>query len=146
MGKSNEIPSVLVKANQAGIIVFIALAAATANPVFIGLALGVEIGGLIWGIRGNLFIRAARPFLTNRLASSPTESRELARFNNTLVVLFLSLSLGLILAGATLAGYIVAGVLAVVVTAALAGYCLGCVLYYRFKMIKSRLSLRFSAR
>jgi hypothetical protein len=146
MPTTNEIPSVLLKANQAGIILFVALAAVTGSPVFIGLALAVELGGLIWGIRGNLFIRAARPFLTKRLAASRTESRELARFNNTLAVLFLGLASGFFLAGLPLAGYIVAGVLAVVVTAALAGYCLGCVLYYRFKMLKSRLGLRFSTR
>ncbi|ADJ26877.1 conserved hypothetical protein [Dehalogenimonas lykanthroporepellens BL-DC-9] len=146
MPTTNEIPSVLLKANQAGIILFVALAAVTGSPVFIGLVLAVELGGLIWGIRGNLFIRAARPFLTKRLAASRTESRELARFNNTLAVLFLGLASGFFLAGLPLAGYIVAGVLAVVVTAALAGYCLGCVLYYRFKMLKSRLGLRFSTR
>lgn len=134
-----EIPVPYLRANQAGIVAFVLLAVVTHSPVILALLLLIEIGGLAFGPMGNLFIRFVKPFVENRTAKAKTESGELARFNNTLAVIFLVLS-GLFFAlGWPIAGFITAGLLAVVAFLAITGFCVGCVLYYRFKQLKSRL-------
>ncbi|MGI2336222.1 MAG: DUF4395 domain-containing protein [Dehalogenimonas sp.] len=137
---TNEVPVILLRANQMGIVALILLAIVTQSPIPIALLLLVEIGGLMFGLKGNLFIRIVRPLIKHRIAASSLEARELARFNNTLAVGFLVLSTLLLTLGWTLAGYIVAGVLGVVVSFAIGGYCLGCVLYYQYKLLKSHKS------
>ncbi|MDV2988897.1 MAG: DUF4395 domain-containing protein [Dehalogenimonas sp.] len=137
-----EIPVPYLRANQTGIVALVVLAVVTQSPLILTALLLIELAGLIFGLKANLFVQIAKPLLKNLIAGSPTEARELARFNNTLAVIFLSLAAILFTLGLTIAGFVVAGVLAVVVSFALGGRCLGCVLYYQYKLLKSSISVK----
>ncbi|KZE80109.1 hypothetical protein AV654_14060 [Paenibacillus elgii] len=132
-----EIPIPYVRANQAGIVLLVALAAALHQPALIAALWAIQVLGLWQGIRANLIVQLAAPLLRSRVAGARTESRELLRFNNAITVVLLTLSLLAfwVNPGGWL-GYVLAGIVALAALAALCGFCLGCFLYYRFKRLR----------
>jgi hypothetical protein len=132
-----EIPMRYVKTNQAGIVLFV-VAAMIFSPWILFVLWLIESVGLLTGGRFNLFVRIAKPFLpTNR---GETQAAELTRFNNALAVIFLTLSLIAFALGWTIAGYVFAAMLLLAAGVALLGYCIGCTLYYQFKMLRRKFS------
>jgi len=134
----NEIPVPYLRANQTGIVAFVIIAAITQQPLIIVLLWVIQVVGLLFGGKANLFIRSTKPFLKKNILNAMTESIELSRFNNLLAVIFLTISLLLFLMGWTIAGYIVAGMLAIAAFAAICGYCIGCTLYFQYNLFKTR--------
>ncbi|GLI05601.1 hypothetical protein YDYSG_16310 [Paenibacillus tyrfis] len=132
-----EIPIPYVRANQAGIVLLVALAVALRQPALIAALWAVQVLGLWQGIRANLIVQLAAPLLRSRVTGARTESRELLRFNSAVTVLLLSLSLLAfwVNPGGWL-GYVLAGIVALAALAALGGFCFGCFLYYRFKRLR----------
>ncbi|WP_068616640.1 DUF4395 domain-containing protein [Paenibacillus tuaregi] len=129
-----EIPESYVKANQTGIVLFVIAASLFRQPyLLVGLWL-VQVMGLLIG--RNLFVIVAKPFL--KVHPDKTQAAELQRFNNTLAVVFLSLSLAAFLVGWAWAGYLFSWLLFAAALAALSGYCIGCTLYFQLKQLKAR--------
>ncbi|RCW47975.1 DUF4395 domain-containing protein [Paenibacillus prosopidis] len=133
-----EVPIPYVRSNQVGIVTVIILAIALQQPWLIAALWIIQVLGLVFGPKANLFITVARPFLTRIIASSKTEAAELQRFNNSLGVGFLTLSLLSFLFGWTLAGYIIAGMMSVAALGAILGYCIGCTIYFQYKQFRAR--------
>jgi len=95
-----EIPLPLIKANQAGIVLFVVIALASQQPWWIYALFLIQLAGLAFGPRASLFILLARSALTDeRLKRSETQAAELSRFNQTIAVLLLGLSSVFHLAG-----------------------------------------------
>lgn len=134
-----EIPMSYIKANQAGIVLFVALTFAARQPWLLGLLLAVQLAGLL--LRWNLFVQAAKPFLRT---DGETQAAELQRFNNVLAVLFLLLSVLSFAVGWTAAGYVFAGMLLAAAGTALLGYCIGCTVYFQYKQFLARRRLNRS--
>ena len=133
-----EIPMPYIKANQTGIVLFV-IASLLFSPwsPWILLALWlVQLTGLLSGGKYNLFVRLARPFL--RTEGKETQAAELTRFNNTLAVIFLTLSLASFAAGWTAAGYVFAVMLLAAAGMALFGFCIGCTIYYQYKQLRRK--------
>jgi hypothetical protein len=132
-----DIPMAYVKANQFGIVVFILLATLIKMPFILVLLWVIQITGAIFG--SNLFIQLAKSFV--KVEGKETQARELQRFNITLGILFLTISILSFANGWIFAGYLFSWILGVVALIALSGYCLGCTIYYQFKRIKSMRSI-----
>jgi len=129
-----EIPLPLIKTNQSGIVLFVVLALATQQPWWIYALFLIQLAGLIFGPRANLFILLGRLVLTgDRLGRSETQAAELARFNQTIAVSLLGLSSVFHLFGLGWPGHIAAGMVGLAALAAVAGYCVGCTIYYQYK-------------
>jgi hypothetical protein len=129
-----EIPVPYVRINQAGIVLFVILAIVLQQPVLIAALWAVQVIGLWRGVRANLFIQLAAPLAASKVPGAPTESAELQRFNNSIAVILLTISLLCFwVFRSALAGYIAAGMVAVAAFAAICGFCVGCFLYYQFK-------------
>lgn len=129
-----EFPLPMIKANQSGIVLFVTLALAAQQPWWIFALFLIQLTGLVFGPRANLFILLSRLTLTDeRLKRSGTQASELARFNQTIAVALLGLSSVFHLAGWSLAGHIAAGMVGLAALAAVAGYCIGCTIYYQYK-------------
>lgn len=133
-----EIPIPYVRSNQTGIVVVLLIAIGLQLPWLIAALWIIQVTGLIFGPKANLFIRIARPFLTRYAASAQTEAAELQRFNNTLGVGFLTFALLSFALGWPVAGYIFAGMMGAAALAAILGYCIGCTLYFQFKQFRAR--------
>jgi hypothetical protein len=129
-----DVPIAYVKANQVGVIAVIILASLLKMPFLLILLWVVLITGAIFG--SNLFMQVVKPFV--KVQGAETQAKELFRFNTTLALLFLTLSLLCIANGWTAAGNIFAWLLGVVILVALSGYCIGCTIYYQFKQFKAR--------
>jgi uncharacterized membrane protein YqgA involved in biofilm formation len=135
-----EIPVPYLRANQTGIVTLVIIAAVARQPWVIAVLWVIQVLGLLFGMKANLFVQISKPFLEKAISQAKTEARELSRFNNGLAVTFLTISLLFFIGGWTLAGYIVAGILAAVAFIAICGFCLGCFLYFQLKMWKKRIT------
>ncbi|GIP28271.1 hypothetical protein J23TS9_34010 [Paenibacillus sp. J23TS9] len=133
-----EIPEPYVKANQIGIVLFVILTAVFDQPYLLLALLVIQVVGLLTG--KNLFVLLAKPFL--KVEGAPTQAQELQRFNNTLAVIFLTLSLLSFLIQLPFLGYIFAAMLFLAAFAAICGYCIGCTVYFQYKQFKARRKLR----
>ncbi len=130
-----EIPMSYVKANQTGIVLFV-IASFIISPWILAALWLIQIAGLLGKGRYNFFIRLAKPFL--RTEGKETQAAELTRFNNTLAVIFLTLSLLSFAINWTVAGYVFASMLLAAAGTALLGYCIGCTVYFQYKQFKAR--------
>ena len=129
-----EIPLPMIKANQSGIVLFVVLGLATQQPWWIWALFAIQLVGLIFGPKANPFILLGRLALTNeRLKRTETQAAELARFNQTIAVTLLGLSSACYLAGWSWPGHIAAGMVGLAALSAVAGYCIGCTIYYQYR-------------
>jgi hypothetical protein len=130
----SEIPMPYVKANQIGIVAFVILSTLFQLPLlFLVLLWVIQITGAIFG--SNLFIQLAKVFV--KTEGKETQKWELQRFNVTLGILFLTVSLLCFGNHWNFAGYIFSWILGIVALIALSGYCIGCTIYYQFKQFKA---------
>jgi hypothetical protein len=107
------------------------------QPVLIVALWAIQVLGLWQGVRGNLNMLLASPLLKGRIAGAPTESRELQRFNNSIAVVLLTLSiLSFWLRPESWIGYFFASLVAIAAFMAICGFCIGCFLYYQFKRLR----------
>jgi hypothetical protein len=132
-----EIPMSYVKANQTGIVLLV-IASLVWTPWILPLLWLIELVGLLSGGKYNVFVRIAKPFLHPE--GKETQAAELTRFNNSLAVLFLTLSVLSYALGWTIAGIVFAAMLLAAAGAALLGYCIGCTIYFQCKQFRHRLS------
>ncbi|MCZ8522755.1 MULTISPECIES: DUF4395 domain-containing protein [Paenibacillus] len=132
-----EIPIPYVRANQAGIVLLVLAALVLKLPVLIAALWAIQVLGLWQGIRANVIVQLAAPLLRGRVAGAPTEAAELQRFNNSIAVGMLTLSLlAFWLSPGGWVGYLFAGMVALAALAAICGFCVGCFLYYQFKRLR----------
>jgi len=132
-----EIPLPLIKANQAGIVLFVLLSFVLQQPGFIYLLFLIQLIPLVLGAHTNVFIPLAKLALSKeRLRSAETQAMELARFNQTIAVVCLGLATVSHLIGWSVLAYIFAGMVTLAAFVAILGYCIGCTLYYQYKRLK----------
>jgi hypothetical protein len=131
------IPMPYIKANQIGIVALIVLATIFKMPFILILLWLIQITGVIFG--SNLFIQLAKPFVN--LQGKETQAIELQRFNVTLGILFLTISLISFANNLIFMGYLFAWILGIVALIAICGYCLGCTIYYQYKHLKAMRSV-----
>ncbi|MBB6675591.1 DUF4395 domain-containing protein [Cohnella nanjingensis] len=137
-----EIPMSYIKSNQAGIVLFVVLSILLSQPWLLAALWAIQVAGVLTQGRGNLFVLIAKPFLKPQ--GKETQAAELTRFNNTLAVLFLTLSLLGFAIGWSVAGYVFSAMLIAAAGAALLGYCIGCTIYYQYKQFKARRKIKMS--
>ncbi|HYO50369.1 MAG TPA: DUF4395 family protein [Chloroflexia bacterium] len=78
--------------------------------------------------------------LASRIAAGTEgEDRRLMRFNNSIAVVLLGLAQLAFLLGVPVIGWALSLMVAVAAAVALAGFCLGCFLFLRFRLYRSRL-------
>jgi hypothetical protein len=132
-----EIPLPLIKANQAGIVIFVLAGLLLQQPYFIYFLFLVQLIGLVFGAKANVFIRLAGiVFSKERLRNSEQQAAELARFNQSIAVILLAAATLALIFDWTVLASVFAGMVALAAAVAIAGYCIGCTLYYQYKKWK----------
>lgn len=138
-----EIPIQLVKANQ---ILFVAGTVTAivfhSKPIVYFLFLSA-LSALLFGPRANIAFRIARPIFSHRLYYAKTEYVDLQRFNQIIATTCLFLSSFSLLFFDSWIGWVFAGFVTIAASAALMGYCIGCTLFYPYKMSISRNRLKY---
>lgn len=132
-----------VKANQAGIVLFVIVALALHEPWVLAALWIIQVVGLATEGRLNPFAALARRFYPAQ-GNVEMQAVVLQRFNNTLAILFLTFSLISWAIGWTIAGVAFAAMLLIAAGVALLGYCIGCTLYFQFKQLLARRGIKQS--
>lgn len=131
----HEVPMRYVKANQTGIVIFVLLSFFINPLLFLSALWIIQAAGLASGGKLNLFVQVAKLILKNK--GTEMQAAELQRFNNSLAVLFLTLSILSLALGWQIAGYAFSVMLLIAASAALLGYCIGCTVYFWYKQIRA---------
>jgi hypothetical protein len=129
-----EIPIPLVKANQTLFVLGSLLAVYFQNVWAVLFLFIISISSLLFGPRANLAFRITRPILRHRLFYAATESVELQRFNQIIAVSCFTLASLFLFLLHNWIGWIFVVMVILAASAALAGYCVGCLLYFPYKM------------
>jgi hypothetical protein len=100
------------------------------------------VAGLIGGKRWSIIHAIAQKVLMVRLknrSSVPLEDARAIRFNNALLAVMLALANVAFWTGLPMLGWVIVACALAAVGAALAGICVGCIVFYRWKLYRFRL-------
>lgn len=135
-----DIPLPIVNFSRSVYVLVLATALDLQQPIITSVLLFVVTLGVVGGARWNVLGRLGRIIFGKRIAANPAvplEDARLIRFNNLIVIGLLVVAQGAFWVTRTpIAGWIAVGLIIAASIAALAGYCVGCVVYYQFKLHK----------
>jgi hypothetical protein len=137
--QAEGIPYPIVTFNRWVLVVGILGALALRQPAITTLLFLVLTAAVAFGPRYSLIFQVGRRLFGSRLATAEREDRRLMRFNNMIAALILGLAQVAFLAGASAVGWGLALLVVAAAGVALAGFCLGCFLYYQFRLQRFRL-------
>lgn len=137
------IPLPIVALNRATIVVSIVLGLTLRQPLVTTALLVVLTAALALGPHGSLIFQVGSRLLRRQVAvareAGQTEEAVLMRCNNSIAVVMLALAQVAFLAGQPFLGWLLAAAVAVAATVALAGFCVGCFVFFRLRMFQYRL-------
>jgi hypothetical protein len=135
-----DIPLPIVNFSRAIYVVALVTALALQQPIITSVLLLIVTLGVAGGARWNVLGRLGRIIFGKRIAANPAvplEDARLIRFNNLIVIgLLVAAQIAFWVTRTPLVGWVFVGMIIAASVAALAGYCVGCVLYYQFKLHK----------
>ena len=97
------------------------------------------LASLVGGQRWSLAAKVGRRLFAEKIPGSEREDMRLMRFNNTIAAVLLGLAQLAFLAGAPILGWIFSFMVALAAGIALAGFCVGCFLFFQFRMLRYRM-------
>jgi hypothetical protein len=137
--RCDDIPLPIVRLNRWTIAIAVAAGLALRAPwITTGIFLVVAPAAL-WGSRASLIYALGCRIYARANLTAPTEDRRLMRFNNALAASMLGAGQIAFLLHQPIAGWALCIATAVAALVALAGFCFGCFLFYRFKLARYRL-------
>jgi hypothetical protein len=136
---ANGIPMPIVTLNRVCTAAGVLLALLLRQPAITTALFALLVPAALFGSRASLVFLVGRKLFVRANATAPTEDRRLMRFNNSLAAIMLGLAQAAFLAHLPLLGWIFACAVALAATVALSGFCVGCFLFFRFKMARYRL-------
>lgn len=136
---SKDIPLPIVKLNRWVILGFILLGAFFNQPLFITVLYLILFPAMLFGKRGSLIYFIGIRLFEKEIETADYEDWRLQRFNNTIATTLLCAAQVAFLSGAPAVGWALSFIVAIAAGIALAGFCVGCFLYFQFKQNKYRL-------
>ena len=146
---ASEIPLPIVALNRAVIVSGVVVGLVFEQPLVTTVLFVVLAAAVVLGPRGSLIFQVGRRLLRRQVAmareAGQTEAAVLMRFNNSIAAVMLGLAQAAFVADNPFVGWLLAGTVAVAATVALAGFCLGCFIFFRWRMFQYRLRSRQTA-
>lgn len=140
------IPVPIVKLNRWLLVIGLIAGLLTGQPLVTTLLFLLLLPAVVIGRQASPVFLAGRRLLARQIEHArqrgEVEDPGLMRFNNTIALILLGLAQIAFLAGYPIVGWILALVVVAAASVALAGFCLGCFLYYQFRLNRHRLSGR----
>ncbi len=134
-----DIPLSVVKLNRWILVVGVLAGLVLQQPLITTALFLILLPGIFFGRRANLIFRVGQCLSARQIAVTEYEDQRLMRFNNAISAIILGLAQVAFLTGHPMAGWVFAMVLAAAAAAAITGFCVGCFLYYQFKLNRYRL-------
>ena len=135
------IPLPIVSLNRWMLVGGVGLAVALRQPWIVAALLLILVSAVTFGPRVSLPFQVGTRVFPGKVREArrrgDVEDRRLMRFNNGIAIALFALSLTSFALGAPGLGWILAGMVALAAGVALCGFCLGCFLYYRFRLAQS---------
>jgi hypothetical protein len=109
------------------------------QPLVTTLLFAILLPATVIGQRASLIFHVGKRLFARQLPTAEREDRRMQRFNNSIATILLGAAQIAFLAGAPMVGWVLALTVAAAASIALAGFCIGCFLYYQFKLQRFRL-------
>ncbi len=129
----------IVKLNRWILLGGILLALITQQPWITTLLFLMIMASLVGGPQWSLVARIGQHFFADKIPGAEKEDFRLMRFNNTIAASLLGLAQLAFLAGIGVLGWLFSIMVALAAAVALAGFCLGCYLFFHFRMFRFRI-------
>jgi hypothetical protein len=133
------IPMPIVRLNRWVIVGGVLIGLLTGQPLLTTALFLVLLFAVLFGPRGSLVFRAGSALFARQIPTAEREDRRLMKFNNTIALVLFGLAQVFFLIGLPVIGWAFSIMVAVAASIALAGFCIGCFLFYQFKIQKTRL-------
>ena len=141
--QNKGIPSPIVKLNRWFLVLGVVGGLLLQEPLFTTVLFIVMLSAVAFGRRGSLIFQVGKRLLAERNAAAQREDEvedpRLMRFNNTIAAVVLGGAQLAFLFGQNVVGWALSLAVAVAAGVALAGFCVGCFLYFQLKMYRHRL-------
>lgn len=135
----DDVPMPIVKLNRWTLVLGIGAAVLLQQPWITTLLLLILIPAVLGGQRWSPIALIGRRLFARNIAVAEREDRRLMRFNNAIALILLGMTQIAFVLGWPLLGWMCALLVATAAAIALAGFCVGCFLYYQFKLNRYRL-------
>ena len=136
---ADGIPMPIVTLNRWTLLAGILIAFLTRQPWITTLLFLMIAAAVAGGTRWSLVAIAGRRLFADKLPGAEREDMRLMRFNNTIAAGLLGLAQVAFLAGASWLGWLLSLMVALAAGVALAGFCVGCFLFFRYRMFRYRI-------
>ena len=140
--RNKGIPLPIVNLNRWVLVVGVVGGLLLQQPLFTTVLLVIVLSAVLFGRQGSLIFQVGKRLLAKRNAAAQRagklEDPGLMRFNNTIAAVLLGGAQIAFLFGLNLVGWALSLAVAVAAVVALAGFCLGCFLYFRYKIHRYR--------
>ncbi len=128
------IPLPIVRLNRAVIVTGVIAAIVLQQPWITTLLFALILPAALFGRRASLIFKAGSRLLARQIDGAQTEDTGLMRFNNSIAAALLGGAQLAFLAGLPVLGYGLAAAVGTAALVALLGFCLGCFLYFQFRL------------
>ena len=136
---SLTVPMPIVTFGRATNVVMVVIGLVLQSPLPVYFLLLLRLMALFGGPRYNLIARAGRLLLAHRLADAEPEDIRPVQFNNGIAAFLFGIAAIFFALGIPIIGWIFALMVAAASGIALAGFCVGCYLYYQFNLQRYRI-------
>jgi Domain of unknown function (DUF4395) len=139
---NDNIPMPIVNLNRWTLVTSIIAAVLLQWPLVTTALFVILLFAVTFGQRGSLIFRTGKQLIQLGILKNNDnegEDRRLMRFNNSIALTLLGLAQVAFLTGVPVVGWALSLMVVVAASAALMGFCLGCVLFYRFRVYRYRL-------
>lgn len=136
---SKGIPMPVVKLNRWIIVTGVLIGLVLQRPLFTTVLFLVIFPVALFGQKWSLIGRIGRRIFSRQSMGEEWEDPRLMRFNNTVAAVLLGLSQVAFLLNVSVVGWALSLMVAAAAAVALAGFCLGCFLYYQFRINRYRI-------
>ena len=136
---ADGVPIPIVRLTRWMLVLGVSSAFVAQQPALLTLLFVLLVPGVLFGQRWSPIMTVGRWLFGARLAEAEREDRRVMRFNNLIALFLLGAAQGALVLGATVLGWLLALLVAGAAAVALAGFCIGCFLYYQYQLQRYRL-------
>jgi hypothetical protein len=134
----DDVPVPIVTLSRWIYVVVLLAAIILQQPLLTTLILALVLPPVLWGRKWNLIGLLGRKLYGAQLRTAEREDRSLIHFNNVILVVLLGLAQPAFGLGYDVVGWTLTGMVVIAAGLALAGFCIGCVIFYQLKLARYR--------
>lgn len=135
---ADGIPLPIVRLNRIVLVAGVAVALILNQPLITTALFLLILPAALFGRRASLIYKVGSRIFARQIPTAPTEDFRVQRFNNLIAATLLGAAQVAFALGAPVVGWALSLAVAIAAAVALLGFCLGCFLYYQFRLQRYR--------